>query len=539
MDYEIIIIGAGPVGLTLALDLGQRGVRTLVLEKNEAPLGLPKMERSNPRTMEIWRRLGVADEIRAVGLAPQMAMDIMVLRDLVREPLIHQQYPSVAETRRRIEAANDGSTTREPYQLVSQYVVEPILMNRVRELPSVTVRQGVEYLGHVQDANGVSVETRGADGKTETLRCNYLVGCDGGGSSVRKHLGIKLKGKAGLGTVYNIFFRSDDLLEKSKVGFARHYCFANQGAGGGAGGTIVVQGDQKHFALHIFTEPPEDPAALIRSVTGLDIQPEVLFCQPWTQHMMVAERHMDRRVFLAGDANHLYIPAGGLGMNTGIGDTVNLGWKLEAAVRGWGGPALLESYGVERNDTALRNLAAVDWAVAGVLQWRGSFDPLVFEDSPAGAESLSAFKKNAEPLNRRVYEMHGADLGYRFVSDVIDDSEGPAPQQDCNTAEPSGWPGAHLPHFWLEPGQALYDRLSTRAYTLIKLGKDAADTLALEQAFGKLGAPLDVLEIDHPEALRVLEKRLVLVRPDLHIVWRGAKLPAACDALAAKVTGQG
>lgn len=535
-ETDVLVVGAGPVGLTLALDLGQRGVKTLLVEKNAAPLNLPKMERSNPRTMEIWRRMGVMEEIRAAGLPPEMPMDVLVVRDLAHEPLVRQVYPSVAETRAKIAETHDGSLPREPYQLVSQYVVEPILMARCKQTPGLTVRQSTEFLSLEQDETGVSAVIRNAEGQEETVRAKYLVGADGGAGVVRKALDIRMEGQAGLGTIYNIFFRCDDFLEKSKVGFARHYCFAAQAAGGGAAGTIVIQGDMKHLALHIMTEPPEDPAALLRETTGLDIDPEVLFCSPWTQHMLVAEQHMKGRVFLAGDANHLYIPAGGLGMNTGIGDAANLGWKLEAVLKGWGGQRLLDSYGEERAMAAQRNRAAAGWAVEGVIGWRGSFRPEMLEDTPAGKAAMAEFLDVAENGNRRVYEMHGADLGYRYDSAITASEEGSPPESPTRDYIATSFPGAHLPHVWLKPGVALYDELRTDRHSLLVFGD--RDVSALEQAFADLGAPLDVRRLDDPGIAKVFERGLLLIRPDLHVAWRGDALPADAVALAQRVTGR-
>jgi 2-polyprenyl-6-methoxyphenol hydroxylase-like FAD-dependent oxidoreductase len=534
---DVLVVGAGPVGLTLALDLARRGVRVLLVEKREQPLRLPKMERSNPRTMEIWRRLGVMDEIRAAGLPAHMPMDVVIVRNLVEAPLVRQVYLSVTATRERIAATNDGSMPREPYQLVSQFVVEPILLARAQRTANIEVRQGVELIGLQQDDQGVTARMRDSSGEISEVRCRYLVGCDGGGSTVRKELGIQLQGDAGIGTIFNIFFRCDDFVEKSRVGFARHYCFAGLSAGGGAGGTIVIQGDLKHLAMHIMTEPPADPASLLRDVTGLDIHPQVLHAAPWVQHMLVAERHMHGRVFLAGDANHIYIPAGGLGMNTGIGDAVNLAWKLAAALQGWGGPHLLESYHAERSATAHRNRDAARWAVEGVVGWRSAFTPKILENSPEGREARAHFLEIAEAGNRRVYEMHGADLGYRYVSAVIDASEGPAPASPITEYEPSTWPGAHLPHVWVASNESIYELLSNDAHTLLALGKADHDVAGLQAAFRAFGAPIELMRSIDPQIRRVYGSDLILVRPDLHVAWRGDRPPGEPAALAARVTG--
>jgi hypothetical protein len=274
----------------------------------------------------------------------------------------------------------------------------------------------------------------------------------------------------------------------------------------------------------------------IRRLTGLDIQPEILHAGQWVQHMLVAERHSAGRVFLAGDSNHIFIPAGGLGMNTGIGDAINLGWKLAAVLRGWGGAGLLESYHDERGAVARRNLAAVAHAVDGVRQWRGI--PITDEirrDTPAGRTMREAFVTKAEPLNRRVYEMHGTDLGYRYVSPVIAEELGTPPEDDSYHYQPTTWPGAHLPHVWIESGVALYDLMDS-GYTLLRLG--AAHGAALEAAFAEQHVPLEILDINNPAIRDVFQRDLVLVRPDLHVAWRGDHLPPDVPALVAQVTGR-
>ena len=535
---EILIIGAGPIGLTLALDLGLRGIEVMLVDSKADLLRLPKMERSNPRTMEIFRRLGIADEIRAAGYPADVPMDVCIVTSMAEPPLLHQKYPSVAETRARIAACHDGTMPREPYQLISQYTLEPILLARVKTLPNVTLRFQTEFVSLTQDENQVTVTLRNlADDELEVMRVPYVAACDGASSPVRKELGIKMAGAAQLGAVTNVFFRCEDLFEKATVPPGRHYCFAGLGAGGGAAGTLIVQDDRKHFAYHTVTPPTGDLAQEIRRLTGLDIQPEILHAGTWVQHMLVAERHSLGRVFLAGDANHISIPAGGLGMNTGIGDAINLGWKLAAVLRGSGGPGLLESYHDERGAVARRNIAAVAHAVDGVRQWRGM--PITNEirlDTEAGRAMRESFTRTAEPLNRRVYEMHGADLGYRYVSAVICDEPGEPPEDDSYRYQPSTWPGAHLPHVWLEPGVGLFDVLGL-GYTLLRLGDHAADTAPLAAVFAEREIPLKILEIDSAEIREVYQRDLVLVRPDLHVAWRGDELPSDVTALAARVTG--
>jgi 2-polyprenyl-6-methoxyphenol hydroxylase-like FAD-dependent oxidoreductase len=537
-EPEIVIIGAGPIGLTLALDLGRRGIEVMLVDSKAELLRLPKMERSNPRTMEIFRRLGIADQIRAAGYPADVPMDVCIVTSLAEPPLLQQEYPSVAETRARTAACHDGSLPREPYQLISQYTLEPILLARVKALPNVTVRFQTEFVSFTQDETQVTVRlTDVVTNEHEVVVVPYMVACDGASSPVRKQLGIKMEGTAQLGAVTNVFFRCEDLFEKAKVPPARHYCFAGLGAGGGAAGTLIVQDDRRHFAYHTVSPPTGDLAEEIRRLTGLDIQPEILHAGTWVQHMLIAERHSQGRVFLAGDANHIYIPAGGLGMNTGIGDAINLGWKLAAMVQGWGGAGLVESYHDERGAVARRNIAAVAHALDGVRQWRGKpISEDIRRDTAAGRRMRENFVRETEPLNRRVYEMHGADLGYRYASPVICEEQGEPPADDTYRYQPSTWPGAHLPHVWVEPGVGLFDLLGP-GYTLLRLCDHPADAAPLEAAFVKRQAPFEVRDIDSAAIRAVYQKNLVLVRPDLHVAWRGDDLPGDAAALAARVTG--
>src|SRR5215831_15157140 len=198
MDAQVLIVGAGPTGLTLAIDLGRRGVRALLIEQKDAPQFLPKMERCNARTMEIYRRMGIVGEVRAAGLPAACPMDVFIVFSLIQPPLVHHPYPSVAEAKAAIAACQDGSSPLEPYQLISQYTLEPLLKGLVEKLPNVTVRFGCALESFEQDSLGVTAHVRTAGGAAEKIRAAYMVGCDGGSSTVRRQLGIKLSGEANL-----------------------------------------------------------------------------------------------------------------------------------------------------------------------------------------------------------------------------------------------------------------------------------------------------------------------------------------------------
>ena len=539
LETEVIIVGAGPTGLTVALELARRGVSSVLLERHEQPLFLPKMERTNPRSMELFRRMGVADKIRAAGYPADVPMDAFIVSTLAEnDPLVHLEYPSVDAAKAEIAACRDGSLPREPYQLISQYTLEPLLLEEARKQGNIVVRQGCEFLSLTEDDSGVTAVVRDGSGE-HRIRGQYLAACDGGTSAVRKQLGIKLDGSGGMSTLKQLFFRCDDLFEKSKVAPGRHYAFVGrEGEQVAIGGFLVVQDDRRHFTLQTSKPDDTDWVAELRRVIGIDINPEILFVGEWRQNLMVANRYRSEggRVWLAGDAVHLFIPAGGLGMNTGVGDGYDLAWKLAGAVQGWGGPRLLASYDDERRPIGHRNTAAAGSAVEAVAQWRGAFTEKVFDKTPDGLQARAEFSEFAGRCNRHVYEMKGTELGYRYQSAIVCEEAGAPPPDDVFAYQPSTWPGCRIPHVWRDDGQALHDQLG-QGYTLLCLGGANPDTEALENAFKSIGAPLEFMRVQEASIREIYETDLVLVRPDLHVSWRGNRLPVDIDGLARKVTG--
>src|SRR5215210_8341865 len=287
---EVLIVGAGPVGLTLAVDLGRKGVRCTLIEKKPAPEFLPKMERCNARTMEIYRRMGIAEQIRRAGLPAHCPMDVFIVTSLVDPPLLQLPYPSVAEARAEIAARNDGTLPLEPYQLISQYTLEPLLKRVAEALPSVTVRYGCELVSFEQDGDGVTARVRA--GKTKSaIRARYLVGCDGGASTVRKGLGIKLKGEGNLLQLRQALYRCDDLYERIPIGQGRHYHVADDRST-----QLIVQDSTRHFTLHSVVEQDSDMAAMFERTVAMPVNYEMLYVGQWKQNLLLAERYQEGRV---------------------------------------------------------------------------------------------------------------------------------------------------------------------------------------------------------------------------------------------------
>jgi hypothetical protein len=367
---------------------------------------------------------------------------------------------------------------------------------------------------------------------------------------VRKQLGIKLDGEADLLQLWQALFTCDDLYERIPIGRGRHFHVADR-----QNTQLIVQDSCRHFTLHTVAENEDEIRTRFEHIVGMPVRYKMLSANRWTQHLLVADRYRDRRVLLAGDSAHLMIPTGGLGMNTGVGDAIDLGWKLAATLAGWGGPALLDAYASERRQLGLRNVGGSRYASRGRRAWRSTWSPEITETGPAGDAARARLAAVADVEQRKTNELLGIELGYRYVDSPLvcepghplaDPAEaalaGQGPDPDAILYTPSTWPGSRLPNQWLADGQALQDRLGP-GYTLLVLAGSTSETetgtARLATAFATLRAPLDIRHQPEPGLRTLAGRNLLLVRPDLHIVWRGDTLPSDTIALARRVTGHG
>ena len=532
MDTQVIIVGAGPVGLTLSIDLGKRGIRCILIERNDAPLGYPKMERCNPRTMEIFRRLGLAEKIRAAGYPPDWPMDTYLVFDLMRPPLFKMAHPTVAQAKAKRDATLDGSMPLEPYQIISQYTLEPLLKSVAETLPSVDVKFGHELISFAEEAGGVTAQVRKSNGESVAIRAQYLVGCDGGSSVVRRQLGFKMDGEPHILEMRQAMFHCPELFDKVRAPRARHYNRIDN-----HWTLMIVQDSRQHFTLHAVVEKDEDMPKLFEAIVGTPVKFEMVHCAKWVQRLLLAEHYLEGRVFIAGDAAHLVIPTGGLGMNTGVGDAIDISWKLAATLRGWGGPKLLQSYEAERRQVGAINVKASGGGTYGRMKWRAAYRPNIEDDTPEGRAALAHLLELAREEAPKTFRVLGAELGYRYAgSPVICDEPG-GPQPNIEAYEPTTWPGARLPHVWIEPGKlSVHDRIGD-GFTLLRLGREKADAAGLQKALAAFGASLTLLDIDSDTVRRVYGYDYLLTRPDLHVVWRGNVLPSNADSVARVITG--
>ncbi|GAA5163133.1 FAD-dependent oxidoreductase [Pseudonocardia eucalypti] len=537
-ETEVLVVGAGPVGLTLAITLGQRGIRTVLIERNPTPGILPKMDLANARSMEIFGRLHLADRIRAAGWPLDAPFDVYAGPSLTEPPYAVLSYPSILESRRHAEEGVPGVHPREPYERISQYTLERLLGDAARALPGVDVLFAHQLVDFRQDADAMHATIQTPDGERSAVTASYLVGADGGNSLVRNTLEINYSGPGDAARHVLIFFRAPALFEKAGLEPFRHYYLAGE-----RHGILIAQDDLTHFALHLEAEPGTDTARLdaaeeVHAALGIGLDIEVLHLGAWTARLVVADQYRAGRVFLAGDSAHQYIPTGGFGLNTGIGDADNLAWKLAATLRGWGGPALLDSYHDERHPVGHRNCRASEYAAVGVRQWRSHYDPSVTQDTAAGRENRRLLAAAFNTYQRRSHEQQGTELGYRYsLSGVIAHEPGPLPDPDSPVYVPSSTAGSRLPHAWIEPGVSVHDRVGF-GLTLLAIDAPPELTNAFTDA-DRRGIPLDVVRVNGRADLRELYGApLLLIRPDMHIAWRGDGADAA-DAVLALCAGRG
>ncbi|RSM78126.1 2-polyprenyl-6-methoxyphenol hydroxylase [Kibdelosporangium aridum] len=523
-DSNVVIVGAGPVGCTLALELAAHGVASILVDRFGTASRHPKMDFLNGRSMELLRRLGVVPEIRRRGVDAKHSFNFLWTRNFA-EPVIGMwEYPSVAQIRDRMAAANDGSGPHEPYQRLPGSVLEDILRREVQADPLIDLRTGRLFEDLETDPEGTTSRfTNAESGQGMQLRSRFLVGCDGANSAVRDRAGIGVSAIGPTSRHCDVYFRSAD------PGLRRHGRFFLAVV---AAGLILVSRDEDEswtasFPLADDEPMPTDPVAVIKQRLGIDFTvDEVLSVIEWRGRLAVADAYRRGGVLIAGDAAHQFYPTGGHAANTGIGDAVDLGWKLAAVLSGWGGPTLLDSYEAERRPVALFNR---EMCFTLLDVWR-RFPRLAA--AGVSREHLAGF---LAPQRFQI-ENVGIHFGYRYWnSPVICHEEGTAPEWVWQQITPSTWPGSRPPSIRL-PGQAeLFDELG-RGFTLVDFSGTRAGKQIVERA-DRRAIPMTHLVIDDDNARTAWQRALVLVRPDQHVAWRGDAPPEDWDAVLDHVCG--
>jgi len=534
IETPVLIVGGGPVGLALALDLGWRGVECLLVDELERDgyRSHPRANLVNSRTMEFCRRWGVAARVKEAGTPPGYPHTAMYLSGL-RGYLIA-----------RIERPAHGGDqtiafTPEPPQRCNQIWFDPVLRERAESFSPVRLRYRWRFDSFAQDDAGVtSSVTDLARGEQHQIRSSYLAACCGGRSSIRRLLGIDASEGEVLGAPMSVYFRAKNLWDyhdKGKgvlhfiVGTTGVWATLNSLNGGDLWRVTLHGGAKEHGA-------PEslDHRTVLTRIVGCEFPYELISISPWVRRRLVTAAYRHGRVFLAGDCAHQNTPTGGYGMNTGVGDAVDLGWKLAAAVQGWAGEKLLDAYDAERRPVALRN---VEEATRNFQLRSFAAIPELMEASAAGDAARK--KLGDEILRNTARELlsDGIAMGYRYDASPVVCADGSSPPPSSVTEYvPTSFPGARAPHAWLADRRSTLD-LFGKSFVMLRLGKDAPQTGPVESAAKRRGVPLEAATLAEPGAIALYERKLVLVRPDGHVAWRGEALPPDADAVIARATG--
>lgn len=525
---DVLIAGAGPVGLSLAIELGRRDVDCILVERRDGEVSVPKMSAVSARNMEFCRRWGIADKVRNAIWAEGNALDFVYLTSLVGRELARMKVPSHSDSGRLAYTPEGGCHCPQIY-------FDPILASCAESFRSVDLRYFISLETFDQHPDGVeALLCNEQTGERFTLDAAYVVGCDGAGGTVRRVLDIGLGGEGVVAQSLNIFFRSPELAEVHDKGWARFYRAIDHD---GCWAELIAIDGRELWRLTVFDvlKTPGSVEDYLRRVVGRDFRFEVISASPWERRDAVAESYGRGRVFLAGDAVHQCSPTGGLGMHTGIEDAVNLGWKLEASLKGWGGEMLLASYELERLPIGQRN---VTFATRAFRQISGipAGDRLA-EESEEGARQRDAFAAATRDLRRfSVSEIDKAQYCYEESPICVPDgSPPPTPSPDY---VPTARPGTRAPHGWISDGVSMLD-LYGEGFVLLDFSPSGAAVGddALERAMASAAVPFSRHHIADPGIAEDYGARHVLVRPDGHVAWRGDTFDGDMSGIADRIRG--
>ncbi|MEK9776025.1 MAG: FAD-dependent oxidoreductase [Quisquiliibacterium sp.] len=535
--YQVAIVGGGPVGMMLAIELGRRGVPAILFNDRTGTSPFAQANATQARTMEHFRRLGFASRVRERGLPPDYPTDIAYFTRYSGWELARFSLPSSRDARMIVRSLGGSWSAAELPHRCSQIYVEQVLFDELSRLPSIRVAFGWAVRGFEERHDGVLVtaEAAQAEESAQLMRAHarWVVGCDGARGAVRKHLGIDYAGESGVqrdfmgGRMHAMHFRSADLYRVIGHKPAWMYWAFNAQRRG----FMPAINGKDEFVFHTQIKPGEDTdqvddgrvREMFFEALGARCSVQLLWRSSWTAgHALVAQRMRAGRFFLAGDAAHLFTPTGGLGYNTGVEDAVNLGWKLAMVARGLSQESLLDSYEAERRPLALRNTAFA----RGFADSIGLFapDPGLESAGPDGAARRAKAGEYLERHARAEFNIPGITFGSRYDgSPIISHDRQAAPPDRADAYEPSGVPGGRAPHMWLPDGRSLFDLFGFE-FTLLDLG-DKPNLTGLQSAFGKLAGLVRALAPDQPGLRALYGARFVLVRPDQMIAWRGEQLP--------------
>ncbi|MEO9130296.1 MAG: FAD-dependent oxidoreductase [Sphingomonas sp.] len=539
---SVVIVGAGPVGLCLALDLASRGIACTIIEQRAAgDQPSVKCNHVSSRTMEIFRRLGIADAVRAVGLPDDYPNDVTMRTRATGHEMMRIHIPSRNDRFSDTWGPDGWWPTPEPPHRANQIFFEPILYRAAAASPNVVILDRTEFVRFEQDNGGVTAFARDLDsGEDVIVNGAFLVGCEGARSIVRRAIGARLSGDEMLQRVQSSYIRAPGLLERiTKPDAWMSYLYSPERSGN----LFAIDG-KTTWLIHNYLLPDEgdfetvDRDFWIRSLLGVDpdFEYELLAKEDWVGRRMLADRFRLGRAFICGDAAHLWVPYAGYGMNAGIADAINLSWILAAHINGWAPEAILDSYERERQPITDQVSRFAMQHALGAISERTSVPAAIEKEDAEGELVRAKVGEAAYQLHVQQFACAGLNYGYFYEASplIVYDMED-APSYTMYDYKVSSVPGCRTPHFWLADGRSLYDALGPD-YTVLRFDP-AADVTALMAAAASAGLPLMLLDIEAEDIPAAYRHRLLLSRPDRHIAWRGDALPTDVTRLIDRIRG--
>jgi 2-polyprenyl-6-methoxyphenol hydroxylase-like FAD-dependent oxidoreductase len=522
--------------MTLAMDLASRGIETLVLERRP-PRQAPdaRCNHVSARSMEVFRRLGFADRVRAAGLPPDHAHDVVYATRFNGYELGRVRIPAARD---RFDDAGyaDGSwPTPEPPHRINQIYLEPQMWAHAESFERLSIRWNadVQSLSEHPDHVELTVVDR-ATGAASVLRARYVLGCDGTRSTVRRELGVRLVGDDGIMMSVMATITAPELAATQRLDRAWMYWILNAEM---SGNVISLDGKER-WIVNVFVPKDTDVEAIdfadaARRLLATDVPFTIEDQNAWTGRRLLAERFGSQRVFIAGDAAHSWLPMAGYAMNAGIADAANLAWKVAAVLDGWGGEELLASYESERRPV----LEQVSTLAMNVRKGNAVPVPLEIEEpNAAGAAARERFGRYMLETDSAQFACIGLNFGYYYDGSPIIAYDGvAAPAYSLGHYTPSTVPGCRMPHAFVNGTTSLYDLLGP-AYTLVRFDR-TIDVAPLQRSAERTGVPLTVLDLDPANVDTHYDVALVLVRPDHHVAWRGQTVAGAAEALLDRLRG--
>jgi len=528
INTEILVVGGGPVGLTLGVDLASRGIGVTLCEIRAA--GEPPSVRCNhvsARTMEIFRRLGVVGAVRDAGLPADFPNDVAFRTAATGIELGRIPIPCRAKRYTARGGPDTWWPTPEPPHRINQIYLEPALFAHAVAVPELRILTRTIVFEFEQNKDGVLAIARDLDtDETQEIFARYLIGCDGAHSEVRRRIGATLSGDVAVVHAQSTYIFAPRLLDMMPGPAWAIDCINPRSCG-----LMFAIDGRDRWLIHNFLAPRENPSTVdrdrsVREILGVEpsFQFEILGREDWTGRRMIADRFRDRRVFLCGDAAHIWVPFAGYGMNAGIADAMNLSWMLAGVIKGWADPAILDAYEMERQPiTEQVSRYAMDTSLARSAQ-RSSIPRAIEQAGAEGDATRARIGRQAYEINLGQFCCGGLNFGYFYAASPIIAYDGEAaPAYTMYEFRQSTVPGCRTPHLWLRDGRSLYDALD-RDFTLLRFDP-MVEIGSLVAAAACRGVPMAVLDVDADEAAILYPCKLLLSRPDQHVAWRGDKAP--------------